>query len=392
MMNEFQRIIENRHEVAKEWKERNKKGVVGYFCCVTPEEIIYASGLLPVRITGSSERLEIVDDYVPRYGCAFVRSCLDLAGRGIYDYLDAVIVPNTCDLIPKMEYWWRELCPKKSPVIEGQEVHPYVYYLNYPEKVTGRKVSYYYLMQLRALNQYLERLSGKLVSDEMLSEAINVYNEHYRLMEQLDELRKQDPPWVSGYEAWQAEFSSLLIPKNEHNEKMKKYLEEIPKRKDKPEKKVRLYLSASALDQETAGLYQMIDECGGQVVSEDISVGTSHYRGARLNADKSPLEAMVERSLSTPCPRSTVSATLSSPYPMFRWNYLKKTMEGFNIKGAIFYNLGFCECRALENPFLRDMIKKEFDIPVLFLEGDYTPEGLRQMKGRIETFIEMIGD
>jgi benzoyl-CoA reductase/2-hydroxyglutaryl-CoA dehydratase subunit BcrC/BadD/HgdB len=226
----------------------------------------------------------------------------------------------------------------------------------------------------------------------MLSEAINVYNEHYRLMEQLDELRKQDPPWVSGYEAWQAEFSSLLIPKNEHNEKMKKYLEEIPKRKDKPEKKVRLYLSASALDQETAGLYQMIDECGGQVVSEDISVGTSHYRGARLNADKSPLEAMVERSLSTPCPRSTVSATLSSPYPMFRWNYLKKTMEGFNIKGAIFYNLGFCECRALENPFLRDMIKKEFDIPVLFLEGDYTPEGLRQMKGRIETFIEMIGD
>jgi benzoyl-CoA reductase subunit C len=391
MNNVFQHVIDNRHESAKKWKEKSQKGVIGYFCCITPEEMIYASGLLPVRIAGSSEKLEVVNDYVPQYGCGFVRSCLDLAARGIYDYLDGVIIPNTCDLIPKLEYWWRELCPRKTPLNEGQESHPYVYYLNYPEKVTGREVSHFYLMQLRAFKQYLERMSENPLSDDMLREAIVVYNEHYLLMEQLDDLRKQNPPLLSGYEAWQVEFASLLMPKDEHNKELKKYLKELPSRKDKPEKKVRLYLSASALDRETAELYKIIEECGGEVVSEDISAGSSHFSGISLNTTIPPLEAMVERSLATPCPRSTVTATLSSPYPLFRWNYLKKTIEGYQVQGAIFYNLNCCECRSLENPVLKMKIKEVFDIPVLFLEGDYTPEGLNQMRGRIETFIEMIG-
>ncbi|MBU2552588.1 MAG: 2-hydroxyacyl-CoA dehydratase family protein, partial [Proteobacteria bacterium] len=39
---------------------------------------------------------------------------------------------------------------------------------------------------------------------------------------------------------------------------------------------------------------------------------------------------------------------------------------------------------------LRDRFKAELDIPVLFLEGDYTSEGVSQMRGRVEAFIEMI--
>lgn len=391
MIKPFQEIIENRHAIAKKWKEENKKGVVGYFCCITPKELIYASGFLPVRITGSSEKLEVVDDYVPRYACGFVRSCLDMAGRGVYDYLDSVVVPNACDLVSKMEYWWRKVRSLKSPVIEGQEVHPDVYYLNFPIKATGRKVAYFYLMQLRHFKQHLERLSGHLISEERLIEALHVYNEHYRLMEQLDEWRKQDPPGVRGSEAWTLEFSSLLIPQHEHNKLMKEYLAEIPKRKEKPSKGIRLYLSASALDQETAKIYQIVEECGGVVVSEDTSAGASHYAGIRLHENRSPLQTMADRSLATPCPHSTVAGTLSSPYPMYRWNYLRKTMDGFHIQGAIFYNLGYCECRALENPFLKKKIKEEMNIPVLFLEGDYTPAGLEQTRGQIETFMEMIG-
>jgi benzoyl-CoA reductase/2-hydroxyglutaryl-CoA dehydratase subunit BcrC/BadD/HgdB len=30
-------------------------------------------------------------------------------------------------------------------------------------------------------------------------------------------------------------------------------------------------------------------------------------------------------------------------------------------------------------------------LPSLFLEGDYTKEGIEQMRGRVEAFIEMIG-
>jgi benzoyl-CoA reductase/2-hydroxyglutaryl-CoA dehydratase subunit BcrC/BadD/HgdB len=49
-----------------------------------------------------------------------------------------------------------------------------------------------------------------------------------------------------------------------------------------------------------------------------------------------------------------------------------------------------CDARLGEFPHLRDKVKNELGLPVLFLEGDYTAEGLEQMRGRIEAFIEML--
>lgn len=387
---EFIKWIENRHEMAREWKNKNKKGVIGYFCCVSPEELIYAAGFLPVRITGSSARLEIADEYIPGYACGFARSCLDLAGRGVYDYLDSVIVPNTCDVIARMEYWWRRIQPSSSPTVAGLELYPYVLYLPYPVRVTGRKAPYYLLMQFRVLKQQLERLTNTIITDDMLRAAINVYNEHYLLMGKLDDLRVKHPPLVSGYEAWEAEFSSLLMPKDEHNEIMRNYLVTLSNRQEKSKHGVRIFLSGGALDQETSHLYKIIEECGGQVVREDISVHSSHYQGVNLNTEKSPLEAMVERSLGVPCPRSTVETTADAPWPEFRWEYVKKTIKDADIEGAIFYNLNYCECRSSEVPHLKEKLKEELGVPTLILEGDYTLEGLEDTRDRIETFVEMI--
>ena len=392
MSTEFRSWVENRHEAVKEWKEKNKKQAVGYLCCVVPEALIYAAGALPVKISGSGEKFEAVDEHMVPYGCGFVQSCFDLAVRGIYDYLDTVIIPNTCDLVARMEYWYRVAAPKASTILMGLEAHPYVFYLNYPEKLTGSGVHNYLFNQFRLLKQHIERLTNTYITDEMLSQALEVYNEHFRLINQLDELRKQDPPLVSGYEAWEAEFASLLMPKSDHNELMKSYLEEVSQRKDRPEKGVRLFLSGGSIDQEAARIYQIIEESGGQVVSEDISTGTSYFRGITFDTNKPPLDACAELSLKVPCPRSTVDATLINPWPEWRWNYIKRLVKDHDIKGAIIYNLGYCECRGLEIPHFKIKLKEEFDVPVLVLSGDYTPEVLEETRSSIEAFVEMVGD
>ena len=43
---------QNRAEYAKAWKERTGSRIMGYFCTYAPEELIYAAGILPVRILG----------------------------------------------------------------------------------------------------------------------------------------------------------------------------------------------------------------------------------------------------------------------------------------------------------------------------------------------------
>ena len=64
---EFQEWMLNRHEKIKEWKAQSGRKCYGYLCCMTPEEILYAAGILPVKVTGSPDKLEVVDKHVVRY-------------------------------------------------------------------------------------------------------------------------------------------------------------------------------------------------------------------------------------------------------------------------------------------------------------------------------------
>jgi len=75
-----------------EVKERGDR-IFGWLCTYTPEEIIHAAGILPVRIVGYSQETELDDGTAYLYvnTCSFSRSCFQLAIRGEYDFLDGVV-------------------------------------------------------------------------------------------------------------------------------------------------------------------------------------------------------------------------------------------------------------------------------------------------------------
>jgi len=386
VIEQFAKYDTDRHGAVKEWKKKTGKPVYGYFCCVTPEEIVYAAGALPVRITGTGEPLQYADLHVPPNTCPFARSCLDAGMRGDYDYLDGVIIPNTCDIVFSMSYFWKTLVrrPNRPALISGVDVKPFVHYINYPEKVTGREVVRYYLAVLRGFKQEIERDLGRTVSDDDLRRAIAVYNEDKFQMRRMYEMRKSDPPALSGYEAWTITNAGLMMPKEEHAAALKRYLDKIESGDQTAHEGVRIYLSGSAMDRVNAEILRLIEE-SAIVVSDDLCIGTRSF-WYPLNQDLPPLEAIALRSLGTACPRSTVSA----PIPENRWAHIRNTTKDFNVEGAIFYVLKCCDARLSEFPHLKDKFREELDIPVLYLEGDYTTEGVELMRGRVEAFLEMI--
>ena len=54
MISRFKEMHDNRHMLAREWKQEGKK-TSGYVYSFTPEEILYAAGLLPIQVTESDE-------------------------------------------------------------------------------------------------------------------------------------------------------------------------------------------------------------------------------------------------------------------------------------------------------------------------------------------------
>ena len=79
IIDEFRKVVENRHQYAKDWKKKNKKKVVGYFCTYVPEEILYAADILPVRVMGGHESATMADDHIAWIYCSF---CHDTLAQG----------------------------------------------------------------------------------------------------------------------------------------------------------------------------------------------------------------------------------------------------------------------------------------------------------------------
>ena len=82
MIEKLKEWYEKRHEYAREWKSKTGRKVVGYFCTYVPEEILYAAGVLPVRILGSHEPQAVTEPHIFGMFCPFCRDCLAQGLKG----------------------------------------------------------------------------------------------------------------------------------------------------------------------------------------------------------------------------------------------------------------------------------------------------------------------
>lgn len=81
----------------KQWKEQGKK-IIGFQCTYVPEEVIYAAGILPVRLTGGELReleLEKANALMYINTCSFIRSCIELVIGDHYKFLDGFVTGST---------------------------------------------------------------------------------------------------------------------------------------------------------------------------------------------------------------------------------------------------------------------------------------------------------
>jgi len=93
------------------WKKSGKP-VVGYTCSYAPPEIFHAAGILPVRLRGiETDGTDIADAYFGPFICSFPKCILQLAGKGMFDFLDGAVITPGCDSMRRIDECWRKACP-----------------------------------------------------------------------------------------------------------------------------------------------------------------------------------------------------------------------------------------------------------------------------------------
>ena len=111
MLEMYKEWYNAKHEYAKEWKKKNGGKVLGYFCTYAPEEIMYAAGILPVRILGSHEPQDVTEPHIFGMFCPFCRDCLAQGLKGRYDYLDGIMISQSCLHIRQAYTSWKMHIP-----------------------------------------------------------------------------------------------------------------------------------------------------------------------------------------------------------------------------------------------------------------------------------------
>jgi len=370
MMEQFRKWYENRHEYAKEWKKKTGGKVIGYFCTYAPEELMYAADVLPVRILGSHEPQDVTEPHIFGMYCPFCRDCLAQGLKGKYDYLDGIMISQSCLHIRQAYTSWEMHIPVD-----------FSYYLPMPNNVQSQRAIPYLTEELKAFKQALEKWTGKTITDEDLKKGIEVMNQSRNLTRELYELRKQESPPLTGLEAMYLVVSSQMVDKHEYNDSLQEVLHQLPQRQMENGSKIRLMILGSE-DDDTEFL-EMVESLGAVFVVDDHCTGSRYFWG-EVASKQDPLEDIATRYVNrVPCP--------TKDWPeRTRLEHIKQLAQDWNVQGAIIIQQKFCDPHELDIPAITKDLKQA-GVPSQFLEFDVTvPVG--QFKTRVEAFLEMLGE
>ena len=364
---------------ARELKNQGQK-VIAYVCSLVPVEIIAAAGCIPFRIRGDvNEPITKGDTNLETIACPFLRSCFDVSLKGRYDFSDGLIIPHACDSMARTYSTWRYSLEM-----------PYSHFINVPHTITASSVEFF-VAELNIFRKSLGRFVGKEISDDDLIKSIDLYNKNRDKAKALYELRKPNPPLVSGAELAKILTVGMSLPVIESNELFDRVLEKLTQRKEVSYPKApRILIDAACVD--NIDFIKLIEESGANVVADSLCIGTRDY-WPHTDIEGNPMEALARRYLEKiNCPktyREKVGETYQEDLES-RFGDIGFLSKKFNVDGVILYVYKYCDPFGFEVP-ARKAYLDSINMPVLYLEDEYSAGTIGRLRTRIQAFLEMIG-
>jgi benzoyl-CoA reductase subunit C len=369
MFSQFKQWYEERHTYAKGWKERTGGKVMGCFCSYAPEEILVAAGWLPARVLGSHQPQDVSEQYLFGMFCPFCRDVLAQGLKGRYDYLDGILLTQSCIHLRQSFMSWKMHVPV-----------PFNHYIYMPQKVQTVHAVPYHRSELVKFKDALAQFDGKTLTDDDLDYGIATVNENRRLMREVYEFRKGSEPKLTGTEAMWMTTSSMWVDKEEHSAVLKDVLKALPNRNVKRATGSRLMIIGSENDD--IPFIELVERVGATVVMDEHCTGTRYFWNQCVpQTDR--MTAISQRYIDRPtCP-------VKDWEDRTRFDHILRLAKEWEVAGAIIIQQKFCDPHECDMVPLRAFLK-DHDIPNLMLEFDATTP-LGPFRIRVEAFLEMIG-
>ncbi len=369
--------MKDRPEYLRRAKEKGVK-IIGYFPGnVVPEEIIHASGAIPVCLTdgGNQQTADTALSVVPRVICPFARALIGermLKNNPYYNLLDMVVAPITCQHLKKIAEIW-----EYQGDIE-------VFKLGVPHQTGGDSELEYFEDRLHVLKERIESLTGSDITDEKTREAIDLYNRMREYLKKISLMRRDSTPPLSGLDFAGLNHASFYADPVFMVRILESLHEELKeKQSGKKSEKARLLLAGPNLAHGDYNILKLVEAAGGEIVIEEICEGIRYY-WQNVENTGDPMRSLAKSYLRDKLPCAFMRDSTKK-----RLDFIWRLIEDFHVSGVIWYELLCCETYDQESYFL-DKKMQERDIPMLIVESNYDVADAGPLRNRLDAFMEMV--
>ncbi len=357
------------------WKLRRPGAkAIGCFPVYTPQELIAASGALPVTLFGGRGQVEIdhADSHIQSFVCSIARSTLELGLAGHLGWLDGIVFPSICDVARNLSGVWQHNFPDTR-----------VFYLHLPQNVESAAAAAYYRTELDRLGDYLAEATGQEVSDESLRSSIRCTNRNRTLLGEFAERRATEPERWPLSHLYALAGAGNVLPREEHNRLLERALE-LGETNSSPKRDlVRVALRGAFCEQPPLELLDVLEETGCAVIDDDFEIAARFFT-APVEESGDPLAALVGAYL-----QAAVLSPVKHPGRRSRSDGLLGLCREKNIQGVIFASPKFCEPALYDSVLLKHALERA-GIPSLEFEYEEKMTVFESVRMQAETFVESI--
>jgi benzoyl-CoA reductase subunit C len=371
----FRSITENTHEYAKSLQEKGKP-LAGYMCTHVPEEILYAAGIIPVRILSAHVPQATTRSYIHETYCSFSHDCAYQGLQHNYDYLDLIVHSSSCiHMAEAFNVWVR---------FAGFQDKSFL--IPYPHIIQAKPAGGFMVESFGEFKQFIEKFANKPITDDDLESAIKVYNLTRRLLKRLwDFLRRENPP-ITGSDVATVTLASQVMDKQECNKMLDQLIQRLETEPGKAPPKVRLMVTGGACDDlRILNLIEHLNYSTSLIFIDSCTA--ARYFWFEVPEDRpDKLGAIAEGLISRiPCPaKDNVPGTGEKK----RFRFIQQFIEEFKPDGLVFLYQRFCSPQSMDVVALKPIVDM-LGIPWTELELDTTVP-LTQFGTQLEALVEII--
>ncbi|MBC7130804.1 2-hydroxyacyl-CoA dehydratase [Candidatus Bathyarchaeota archaeon] len=381
---EIANFFGTREKEIQEAKEEGRK-VIGYTCMFAPIELILAADAIPVRVSsGFYDSAKTGNRVVPVEVCPVIRSTIGTKMIGSSPYLeqcDALITALTCDGMTKLN----EILSDYKPV----------WTLCPPRIKDSEQALGFWREELKNLKGNIEKLTGNKITASKLREAIKKVQRATAAFRRLQKIRCGNPV-IMGRDAMLVNQTSMWDDLERWTSKTEELCEELERRAQSkewacPPDTPRVMITGSPiLWPDNWKLPNLIEEGKpqGVIVADELCSG-DRFLYDPVGVDEWTMDDMFNAVADRYLLPSTCPCFTSEDGNEDRINWLKTRIKERRVEGVIYYVFRGCMLYAMEYMRIKRVLDK-MEVPVYYLDTDYTREDVGQIKTRVEAFLEML--